>query len=67
MAINYGQDLDLGVPNMMETVNVKSFKEVTDKINESISEVQVGNEELKKIKFGVGLPTGTNLDDVEAE
>ncbi len=68
MPANLGRDLNIGYPTK-ETVNIKI---VDDKgLNQNITEVngnfEVINEELKKIRLGTGLVTGTDLSEQEVE
>ncbi len=68
MVVNLGRDLNIGYPNK-ETINIKI---VDDKgLNQNITEVngnlEVITEELKKVRLGTGLVTGTDLSEQEVE
>ena len=66
MVTNYGQDLNIGRPtilNLTKPVEVENLAGVVSAINETTSKVEEITLEVEKIKTGTGLAIGVDLDE----
>ena len=65
MARNYGRDLDIGYPDIMELKDIHNkLDEVETKIKETTSTLDGTNFELKKISLGTGLIIDEDIEEV---
>ena len=62
--VNYGRDLDIGYPDIVELKDIHAkLGEVEKKIEDTTSAVDENSLELKKISLGTGLVIGVDLDE----
>lgn len=61
--MTYSRDINIGKPRMIQAVDEQDFEPVVTVLKEAVTKIEEATEELKKVKTGVGLSTGTDLDE----